>query len=297
MPTARPLTMRSFHPKAYIFGHADGGTAFVGSSNLSASALTSAVEWNYRILSSRDGAGYDDTVAAFNELFRHPCTKDLTAEWVVTYRAKRPIQGTIVEAADVAAEAPKPPVIPTTVQQAALAALEQTRAAGNKAGLVVLATGLGKTWLSAFDTSRPEYRRVLFVAHREEILNQALDTFRRIRPEARLGHYTGEAKDPDADVVFASIQTLSRREHLERFAPDAFDYIIVDEFHHAAAASYRKLITYFQPEFLLGLTATPERTDGGDLLALCQQNLVYRRDLRTRLLRVTTTRGFHDCIL
>jgi Type III restriction enzyme, res subunit len=108
---------------------------------------------------------------------------------------------------------------------------------------------------------RPEYRRVLFVAHREEILNQALGTFRRIRPEARLGHYTGDTKDPNAHVVFASIQTLSRREHLERFSPEAFDYLVVDEFHHAAAASYRKLITYFQPEFLLGLTATPERTD------------------------------------
>jgi len=79
--------------------------------------------------------------------------------------------------------------------------------------------------------------------------------------------------------MFASIQTLSRRPHLERFAPNAFDYIVVDEFHHAAAASYRRLIAHFTPKFLLGLTATPERTDGGDLLALCQQNLVYRCDL------------------
>lgn len=280
VPAIRPLPVRSsFHPKAYIFGDGGSGIAFVGSSNLSASALTNAVEWNYRILSSRDGAGYTETVAAFNSLFRHPCTQDLTAEWVAKYRARRPVQGSIVEAADIEPEAPKPPITPTSVQQAALTALEQTRAAGNKAGLVVLATGLGKTWLSAFDISRPEFRRVLFVAHREEILNQALNTFRRIRPEARLGHYTGDTKDPAADVIFASIQTLSRQEHLERFARDAFDYLIVDEFHHAAAASYRKLIAYFQPKFLLGLTATPERTDGGDLLALCQQNLVYRCDL------------------
>ena len=162
---------------------------------------------------------------------------------------------------------------------AALSALEETRAAGNKAGLVVLATGLGKTWLSAFDTNRPEFRRVLFVAHREEILTQALDTFRRMRPEARLGSLHGRDQGPDAEVVFASIQTLSRREHLERFSPDAFDYVVVDEFHHAAAATYRKLIAHFRPKFLLGLTATPERSDGGDLLALCQQNLVYRCDL------------------
>ena len=94
-----------------------------------------------------------------------------------------------------------------------------------------------------------------------------------------MGLYNGTEKVPDADVLFASIQTLGRNDHLRRFNPTAFDYIVVDEFHHAAAKSYRKLIDYFQPEFLLGLTATPERTDGGDLLALCGENLVYRCDL------------------
>ena len=172
-----------------------------------------------------------------------------------------------------------PPPEPHEVQREALVALERTRAEGNAAGLVVLATGLGKTWLAAFDTNRSEYRRVLFVAHREEILAQALATFRRIRPTAVLGLYTGDEKTPEADVLFASIQTLGRTRHLGQFAPDAFDYIIVDEFHHAAAATYRRLIDHFQPRFLLGLTATPERTDGGDLLALCGENLVYRYDL------------------
>lgn len=275
----RLISGRSFHPKAYIFERGREGEAIIGSSNLSESALTSAVEWNYRVISSRDGAGFADSITAFNALFEHPCSKALTADWVVRYRERRPVRASIVVAADIEPEAPKPPVTPTTVQQAALEALENTRATGNKAGLVVLATGLGKTWLAALDTNRAEFHRVLFVAHREEILKQALDTFRCVRPEARLGHYTGEAKDPDAEVVLASIQTLSRREHLERFSPGDFDYIVVDEFHHAAAASYRKLIAYFQPKFLLGLTATPERTDGGDLLALCQQNLVYRCDM------------------
>jgi superfamily II DNA or RNA helicase/diadenosine tetraphosphate (Ap4A) HIT family hydrolase len=274
-----PAVPRSFHPKAYIFRSAGAGTAFIGSSNLSAAALTTAVEWNYRVVSSRDGSGFEEAREAFEALFAHPSTKPLDAEWIDRYRERRTVQRPILEAADVEREAPKPPVEPNEIQRQALAALEATRAAGNHAGLVVLATGLGKTWLSAFDTHRPEFRRVLFVAHREEILNQALDTYRRIRPEARLGHYTGDAKDPDAEVVFASIQTLSRREHLERFAPTTFDYIVIDEFHHAAAASYRRLIAHFRPAFLAGLTATPERTDGGDLLALCQQNLVYRCDL------------------
>ena len=164
------------------------------------------------------------------------------------------------------------------MQREALAALKRTRAEGNSAGLVVLGTGMGKTYLAALDSARPEYRRVLFVAHREEILAQAMRTFRMKRHDAHFGHYTGTDKDPAADVLFASIQTLGRMRHLQVFERDAFDYIVVDEFHHACASTYRRLIEYFQPRFLLGLTATPERTDGGDLLALCQENLVYRCD-------------------
>ncbi len=157
----------------------------------------------------------------------------------------------------------------------ALDALERTREADNEAGLVVLATGLGKTWLSAFDSAREEFKRVLFVAHREEILHQAHQTFRRIRPDASIGYYNGKEKAPESDILFASIQTICKKKHLQIFERDEFDYIIVDEFHHAAAKSYRKLLSYFTPRFLLGLTATPERSDGGDLLALCQENLVY----------------------
>src|SRR5262249_23037361 len=174
---------------------------------------------------------------------------------------------------------PLPLVTPHAVQQEALEELARTRAEGNAAGLIVLATGLGKTWLAAFDSARPEYRRILFVAHREEILGQALHTFRQIRPAARLGLYTGEEKDRDAEVLFASVQTLSRARHLGQFDRDAFDYIVIDEFHHAAAVTYRRVIDHFTPRFLLGLTATPERADGGDLLALCAENLVYRCDM------------------
>lgn len=168
---------------------------------------------------------------------------------------------------------------PHEVQLEALEKLEATRLAGNSAGLVVLATGLGKTWLSAFDSNRPIYKRILFVAHREEILSQAMMTFRKIRPTARFGHYTGKEKKVDAEILFASVQTLGKKSHLDNFDPQTFDYIVVDEFHHAAASTYRRLIDHFRPKFLLGLTATPERTDGGDLLALCQENLVYRCDL------------------
>jgi superfamily II DNA or RNA helicase/HKD family nuclease len=269
----------SFHPKAYIFREKRCGFAFVGSSNLSSLALSEGIEWNLSLSSRTHPAGFVQVLQAFDELFTHPQTRPLDENWVDTYVLRRtlPDKKIIFEVGGSVEDVATPQ--PHQIQQEALRALEQTRTAGNTAGLVVLATGLGKTWLSAFDSFGPDYRRVLFVAHREEILGQAMATYRRIRPRATIGKYTGDEKAPNSDVLFASVQTLGRSYHLKQFARDAFDYIVIDEFHHAAARTYRNLIDYFTPKFLLGLTATPERTDGGDLLALCQENLVYRCDI------------------
>jgi superfamily II DNA or RNA helicase/diadenosine tetraphosphate (Ap4A) HIT family hydrolase len=267
----------SFHPKAYLFQHIDGsGAAFVGSSNLSRSALTSGIEWNYRLLQSRDRAGWEEVRQAFESLFRSAHTVPLTADWIQRYRDRRAAPSNVA-LADLDPEPPLTIPTPHVVQQAALLALQRTRDQGRTAGLVVLATGLGKTWLSAFDSLA--FGRVLFVAHREEILAQALSTYRAIRPHDTLGRYTGQERSPESTVLFASIQTLGRQAHLDRFAVEQFDYIVVDEFHHAEARTYRRLIQYFRPKFLLGLTATPERTDGADLLALCDNNLVFRCDV------------------
>lgn len=262
----------SFHPKAYVFEHEDGsGAAFIGSSNLSHTALTSGVEWNYKVMESRDRAGLADIRTAFSQLFHSSKTRPLTADWIDTYRNRR------AAALALAAEPPIPIPEPHSIQVEALEKLTGTREAGKRAGLVVLATGLGKTWLSAFDSA--SFKRVLFIAHRDEILDQAFATFRAIRPRDRLGRFTGDEKDSGAAVLFASVQTLSRQEHLPKFTPHEFDYVVIDEFHHAQARTYRKLIEYFKPSFLLGLTATPERSDGADLLALCDDNLVYRCEL------------------
>lgn len=267
----------SFHPKAYIFHDENGqGTAFVGSSNLTRPALQGGVEWNYRVIHADAGQGFQDVAEAFDKLLVHPKARPVDLDWIDAYRKRRgPVSPQRV--VEVIEETPEPVPEPHSIQQEALVALNATREAGNEAGLIVLATGLGKTWLAAFDSA--DFKRVLFVAHREEILAQAMQTFRRIRPQARLGLYTGKEKTPGAEVLFASIQTLGRARHLDKFNRQEFDYIMVDEFHHAAARTYRQLIEYFTPQFLLGLTATPERTDGGDLLGLCQENLVYRKDL------------------
>jgi len=287
---------RGFHPKSYLAESENGlGVAFVGSSNLSESALSRAVEWNYRIVASDDPVAFAFIRSELDRLFQDPATVEMTRGWIDAYRARRRVPYRVapsasgfsavaeaaadIEAAEVESELPIPFPKPTPIQAEALEALEGTRADGNRAGLVVLATGLGKTWLAAFDACRPTIKRVLFIAHVDEILRQAFATFRRLRPNARFGYFRGDAKDVEADFVFASIQALSRPANLKRFARDAFDYIVVDEFHHADAESYRRVLHYFTTGFLLGLTATPERTDGGNLLALCEENLVFRADL------------------
>jgi superfamily II DNA or RNA helicase/diadenosine tetraphosphate (Ap4A) HIT family hydrolase len=264
---------RGFHLKTYAFLTDRDGVAFVGSSNLSEAALTTSVEWNYKIISSHERLGFAEIRNAFDKLFNDSATVPITPEWIDYYERRRNTPS--FEEAGTPYEAPPTAPEPHAIQQAALAALEQTREDGFTAGLVILATGLGKTWLAAFDSGRTEFRRILFVAHREEILNQAIETFRRVRPNARIGRLSGEHRDLQAEILFASVQTLGRVNHLSRFQRREFDYIVIDEFHHAAAGTYRRIIDHFQPKFLLGLTATPERTDGADLLGLCQENLVF----------------------
>lgn len=265
----------SFHPKAYLFSSSTTGrgVAFVGSSNLSRSALETGIEWNietHHLAELRE---------EFERLWWDQRCVDLTPDWLSDYAQQRRATGVRPPVVERAAgeEVSEPPPGPWSVQAEALAALTATRLEGNSAGLVVMATGLGKTWLAAFDSTRPEFRRTLFIAHREEILTQARDVYRRIRPGGRLTLFTGAERNLGGDVVFASIQSLHR--HLDLIEPSAFDYVVVDEFHHADAPTYRKVIAHLQPRFLLGLTATPERADAADLLALCSDNLVYDCDL------------------
>ena len=266
----------SFHPKAYLFRSSYSSVAggFVGSSNLSGSGIDGGVEWNLGV------NRLDPLVESFERLWDDRRCTPVDARWLASYRLRRPPDDaprTPPPEAAVPVEPPAQPVNPWPVQIQALDALEQTRIEGFRRGLVVMATGLGKTLLAAFDSNRPEFRRVLFIAHREEILRQSRDAFRRVRPDGRFGFFSGADKDSEADVVFASIQTLQR--NLQRFRSDQFDYVVVDEFHHAAAPTYRRAIENFRPKFLLGLTATPDRLDGADLLALCGNNLVFECDL------------------
>ncbi|WP_084135341.1 DEAD/DEAH box helicase family protein [Mesobacillus selenatarsenatis] len=165
---------------------------------------------------------------------------------------------------------------PRFAQIEALEELDKTREEEYQKALVVMATGLGKTYLAGFFAK--DFKKVLFIAHREEILYQARKSFENIMPNKNYGIYNGKYKDSESDAIFASIYTLSMKAHIERFSPDEFDLIIVDEFHHAAAESYQRVLDYFKPEFLLGITATPDRNDNKDVYAICDGNVAYRLD-------------------
>ncbi|MGI6362921.1 MAG: DEAD/DEAH box helicase family protein [Bacillota bacterium] len=271
--------VRSFHPKAYLFDYQEDSEIIIGSSNISHSALTTGVEWNYRLRRSLAPADYDMFSNTFDELFNFhsvPATDEELKKYSFSWRKPRLV---VLESSK---EKPRTPE-PTGAQIEALYQLRKAREEGIDKGLVVAATGVGKTYLSAFDSQ--EYIKILYVAHREEILRQAAETFATVRPRAKIGFYFGQQKDENADILFATVQTLAREPHLQAFSPDSFDYIIVDEFHHAAADSYVKVINYFRPQFLLGLTATPFRSDNKDIFALCGDNVIYEIYLKDAIHR------------
>jgi superfamily II DNA or RNA helicase len=281
-----PPKISSFHPKSWRFESKAFGVAFVGSSNLSRPALEQGIEWNLRVDRDRDAAAYQRVRDAFEELWR--LGRRLDSEWIADYakRARRVMLP--APAGEVEEEILEPPPEPHKVQLDALAALAGTRASGRSRAIVVLATGLGKTWLAAFDFEqlaeelgrRP---RVLFVAHRSELLKQAAKTYRRqlkaMDTTARVGWFFGDTGELNADLVFASVAKLSRADHLARLRAEQFDNVVIDEVHHAAADSYRRILDNLQPRFLLGLTATPDRADTADILGLFDDNVAYRADI------------------
>jgi len=262
---------QSFHPKAYLFEHADGtGRAFIGSANLSRMGLLEGVEWTWTVLDIDAGQPMHELQSRFEELFADAHTKPLTPAWIAAYEARRVVR------ADIHRPEQEPPSLPAPreVQRLALIELEKLRADGERRALVVAATGLGKTYLAAFDAR--DARRVLFIAHRDELLRQADATFRHLYPTRSRGMVADGEADYHCDVVLASVQTLSRPEHLKRLQQERFDYVVIDEFHHAAAESYSRLLDVLEPRFLLGITATPFRRDNHDILALCHGNLAYQ---------------------
>lgn len=171
------------------------------------------------------------------------------------------------------------------MQVEALMNLAQLRKQGESRAIIVSATGTGKTYLSAFDVRQVKPNRMLYIAQQEQILKKAEESFQKVLgcPKSELGLFSGGSKESDRKYVFATVQTMSRPETLAQFDADEFDYILVDEVHHAAAESYKRVIDHFQPNFMLGMTATPERTDGANIFELFGNNVAYEIRLQKAL--------------
>ena len=273
------VTDEDFHAKGYIFRHQDSYSFIIGSSNLTQKALSENKEWNLKLSSLENGSVMQNIFKEFERTFEN--ATEVTYEWIEQYeKLYHQIQKTEAQTPVI----PIKKINPNKMQYEALRQLEALRKEGKEKALLISATGTGKTYLSAFDVKKFNAKRVLFLVHRENIAKASMESFKRVLGyDINAGVLSGSNKCFSYDYTFAMVQTMSKDENLQKFATDYFDYIIIDEVHRAGAGSYTKIIDYFKPEFMLGMTATPERTDGFDIFSLFDYNIAYEIRLHRAL--------------
>jgi superfamily II DNA or RNA helicase len=275
----RLVSEEKFHAKGYFFRKKDIWTMIIGSSNLTQTALTTNFEWNLKINSLKDGKIARNILNNFYNIFNNvsKLTDERLNEYEENYLMYKSFNKKIKAQEKKLNEKE---VKPNIMQVQALKNLESLRSYA-KRGLLISATGTGKTYLSGFDVKNAKAERVLFIAHRKTILSKAKETFETIIKDKKMDIYDGSIGEED--YIFAMIQTMSKKEHLEKFPKDYFDYIVIDEVHHGGAKSYQSLINYFTPKFMLGMTATPERGDNFDIYELFHHNIAYEIRLHDAL--------------
>lgn len=271
----RIATRGNAHSKGYIFKNKDYFNLIVGSSNLTDQALSINKEWNIKISALDDSGIVEKVLNEFHSDFAK--ATQVTAEYILHYEEIYKKQfllnqkNNLEELIETETR-----ITPNSMQIEALENLEKLRMENKNKALIISATGTGKTYLSAFDAKAFNPPKLLFVVHRLTIAKDSLKTFQKVfGKEKTMGLYSGDTRELDCDFVFSTIQTISKSTHLENFKKDHFDYIIIDESHRSGADSYLRLIEHFEPEFLLGMTATPERTDGNNIFQLFDHNIAY----------------------
>lgn len=277
----RIVEQGDFHAKGYLFRKNDTYNLIIGSSNLTAAALSKNKEWNLKVTSKDTSYLMQVALKQFEYEFQNATI--VSTDWLLKYSvlyAQVKILNTRIEEVEEKIKEIKP----NLMQKEALENLKNLRLEGKEKALLISATGTGKTYLSAFDVSATNSKRCLFVVHRTNIAEAALKTFKVVLGNDKTyGLYSGKIKESECDFIFTTIQTITRTEHLNQFKPDHFDYIIIDETHRAGAESYKKVMNYFNPKFMLGMTATPERTDGFDVFSLFNHNIAYEIRLNKAL--------------
>ena len=255
-----------FHSKSYIFEQKDDYKIVIGSSNITASAFKSNIEWNVKTISSKDDDFLKDVLNEFENLWNN--SYEASDEFLKEYEAFQEKQ----KMQFASSFAFKKSIKTNFMQEKALQRLEELRISQENKALIIAATGSGKTYLSAFDVKKFKAKTMLFLVHRENILLSAKQSFENILGESfSYGLYTGNKKEKDADYIFSTIQTMTL--NYEEFSKTHFDYIIVDEAHHVTSPTYTKVVEYFKPKFLLGLTATSNRMDGNSIYEVFDENI------------------------
>ena len=267
----RIATNKKHHTKAYFFRKGNIWTLIIGSSNLTQGALTVNFEWNIKVNSLINGKIIKSILEAFNREFDN--LRSLTDEDLKNYQEKYEQFKKLIEINNQTLDLNE--IKPNSMQVQALKNLEETRKENDRA-LLISATGTGKTYLSAFDVKQANAKKILFVAHRKVILERAKISYQKILKNKKMEIFDSNFQINDKDeVIFAMVQTLNKEKNLNIFPKYYFDYIIVDEVHHGGAKTYQSIFEYFNPKFLLGITATPERTDDFNIYQLFNYNVAY----------------------
>ena len=274
----KSYSTHGFHTKGYLFEYDDRCELVVGSSNITRYALLKNIEWDLVVDCQKKDEAYQSACIEFDDLWNK--TLELTQERINLYAQKINFA---IERWDMDYDLAEQKIKPNYMQRKALKELNRNRAIGVNRALIVSATGSGKTYLAAFDALNYAPDRLLYVVHEGSILRKSLETFQEVFGSLKTcGMYSGEAKELDADFIFSTNVSMCRS--LELFDKKEFDYIIIDECHHAVAATYRQIIEYFEPEFLLGLTATENRMDNQDVVELLGNNIPYELRLRDAII-------------
>ena len=274
----RNYSTKGFHTKGYLFEFDDRCELVVGSSNITRYALLKNIEWDLVIDCYKTDGAYQSACIEFCELWEK--TLELTQERINLYAEKINFA---IERWDMDYDLAEQNIKPNYMQRKALKELNRNRAIGVNKALIVSATGSGKTYLAAFDALNFAPNRLLYVVHEGSILRKSLETFQEVFGSLKTcGMYSGEAKELEADFIFTTNVSMCRS--LALFDKKKFDYIIIDECHHAVADTYRQIIDYFEPEFLLGLTATENRMDNKDVVEIFGNNIPYELRLRDAII-------------
>lgn len=262
---------KNFHAKAFLFRNKEGYNLILGSSNLTSGALSINKEWNIKVSSTFQGKLIIDTLREFKREFLSGTVvdADYIRQYEDEYNQLRIVRASIFEKLEQTHR-----IVPNLMQTQALQRLEMLRKQNKDKALLISATGTGKTYLSAFDVKKFNPKKFLFIVHRRTIAEEAMRSFERIIGTGKsMGIFSGDRKSTSADFIFSTVQTISKDENLGLFKPNDFDYIVIDETHRSGADSYKKILNYFSPRFLLGMTATPERTDGYDIFRQFDYNI------------------------